>query len=209
MRSELIAHIHDLAVPPVLDVLGEWVHCRNARVATTSMDESALGDRCIIERRGRKNWESVWRHIIVPRFDQLLLFTFVRNPWDRICSAFFQCRDRARTEKNQIDRKWEFTDWVKHVLAVQWPAVNMHFAPQYDTMYYDGKPIPGMFVGRFERLEKDWAAVAARLRVRPTLPHWNGTGKRPYTEYYDRECVAIVGNLYAREIEALGYRYGD
>ena len=55
MTPEMIAHIHDLPVPPVLDVLGKWVHCRNARVATTSMDEGPFRARCIMEQRGRKN----------------------------------------------------------------------------------------------------------------------------------------------------------
>lgn len=207
MKQELIDHIHDLTVPPVLDVLGQWVHLRNPRVATTSMDEGPLRDRCIIKYRGRKNWEVVWNQVIVPKIDDLVLFTFVRNPWDRICSAFFQCRDRARNTTHKIDKAWQFTDWVKQVLAVRGPGLNMHFAPQYDSVCRNGDRIPNVFVGRFERMQADWSALAAQIGVSPGLPHLNPCGKK-YADHYDDESWEIVGEMYAQEIKALGYGFG-
>lgn len=207
MKPELIQHIHDLPVPPVLDADGKWVHCRNARVATTSIDEGPLKQRCVVKRRTPDVWETVWDSVIVPRIDDAVLFTFVRNPWDRVCSAFFQCRDKARTPEYKIDPKWKFTNFVKLVLDVDWPNVNMHFAPQYDSFCYNDEPIEKMFVGRFERLAKDWAVVADTIGVSPTLPHFNAGGKS-YVWQYDDESMEIVGRLYAPEIAALGYEFG-
>ena len=209
MNQDLIEHLHNLPVPPVIDVLGKWIHCPNARVATTSIDSGVLKDRGILKRRGRVNWELVWKNIILPNIDDVLMFTFVRNSWDRVCSAFYQCRDRARTKENRIDKKWEFKEYVKKVLAVKWPNVNYHFAPQYDTVYFKGELIPNMFVGHYDHLKTDWGMIATRLQVSASLPYWNHAKRDgTYMDHYDEESKEIIAELYAPEIKALGYEFG-
>lgn len=211
MNPEIIQHIHDLPIAPSLDVLGKWIHCRNARTATTSVGDGVLKERyirCIGNRRGNQNWENVWNHIIVPKIDDAVIFTFVRNTWDRVASAFFHCRDSAISESNKIPKEYSFGEWVRGQLAPNWPDVNTHFASQYDSVYCNGEPIPGMFVGRFERVAEDWARLARMLEVMPVLPRLNGNPSRHYAEYYDADTRDIVGDLYRDEICAFGYTFG-
>lgn len=206
--SGLDKHIHDLAVPPILDQKGKWIFCRNAKVASTSISEGPLRKRSLIHRRSIELWEAFWKAQFEHRLDETLLFTFVRNPWDRLVSAFFHCRDKAKTPVYQIDKTWEFQPYVKQVLAVEGTGINRHFAPQYETVCFEGKPIPGMFVGRFERLQDDWNKLARRLRVSKRLPKRNaGRMNGKYSEYYDDETREIVGRMYQREIEFLGYEF--
>lgn len=207
LQIKLIQHLHDLTLPPVLDVLGKWVSCPNAKTGTTSIHVGVFNDRSIVHNRGRENWERVWNKVIVPNMDELVMFTFVRNPWDRVLSAFLHCRDKARNPKSKIARSWKFLEYVKEVLAVKGTSVNAHFAPQYDTIQFQGRPIPGMFVGRFERLEHDWAHLAKRLDVDPALPRQNVSGHKHYTTYYDNESVEIIGRIYSQEIGALNYEF--
>lgn len=199
-------HIRSLPVPPVLDVLGKFVHLRNARTGTTSMDEGPLRGRAIMRRRDRYLWETVWNNIIVPNKD-VVIFTFVRNPWDRICSAFYHCRDRTKTPENKIDGRWEFASWVKEVLAVKGPGVNMHFAEQYPTAYFEDRPIG--FIGRFEEMGRDWDKLATKILVACPLPHWNACGHGEYVDHYDEDTRQIVGELYQRDIRAFGYKFGE
>jgi len=206
MRSDLIEHLENLAVPPVIDVLGKWVHLPNARTGTTSIDEGPLRDRRLLRNRDVNIWQTVWENLIVPN-EGIVLFTFVRNPWDRICSAFHQCRDRAKNPDNKIDETWVFDEWVKRVLAVKGPGVNNHFAEQYPTAYLNKYRFG--FVGRFEEMDTDWERLSRTIGVREDLPHKNASPHGSYIDHYDTECVQIVEELYKRDIEAFGYKFGE
>jgi len=208
MKPELIQHLHDLPSPPVLDVLGKWVFCRNARTGTTSICEGPLKSRSVRYRANPDLWNTVWETLVVPKLsdDAMIVFTFVRNPWDRICSAFHQCRDRARTEANKIDRAWEFLDWVKEVLAIDGPSVNRHFAEQYDTAVFDGKRIG--LIGRYETIVEHWKIIGEQINCPLWIPRLNASEHGSYIDHYDDESRRIVGELYRREIETLGYEFG-
>lgn len=206
MLDGLKEHLLSLPALPVLDVLGKWIHLPNARTGTTSIDEGPLRGRCVMHQRDKRLWATVWEEIIVPNED-VAIFTFVRNPWDRICSAFFQCRDRARTPENKIDQSWEFADWVKKILAVRGPECNMHFAEQYPTAYFNGAQY--CYVGRFENLEQDWRIASMIINVPGHLPHRNAAVYGSYMDHYDEESIEIVEKLYKRDIEAFGYEFGE
>jgi hypothetical protein len=206
MRRRLIAHLHDLPMPPVIDVLGKWIHCRNARTATTSMGKGPLKHSAVLRSFSPPLWETIWKLVIVPQMEDITIFTFVRNPWSRICSAFYQCRDRARTSENKISPQWQFNEWVKQVLAIHGPAVNRHFAEQYDTAYFEGERFG--FVGRFENIEEDWESIAARLAISPKLPHWNSARHGRYCDHYDDDSRQIIAEMYQRDIKAFGYEFG-
>ena len=64
------------------------------------------------------------------------------------------------------------------------------------------------FVGRFETLEQDYAAVAARLGVQPDLPHANRTVHEDYRTYYTPETAEIVRQRFSRDVETFGYEFG-
>jgi hypothetical protein len=63
------------------------------------------------------------------------------------------------------------------------------------------------FVGRFERLEPDFDAVARRLGVSRTLPVRNQSPHRDYRTYYDTESQAIVADFYRKDVDLFAYRF--
>lgn len=64
------------------------------------------------------------------------------------------------------------------------------------------------FIGRFESLETDFQNVCERLgRSDLSLPQLRpGTGQ-DYREAFTAEMVDIVGDVYQRDISALGYAF--
>lgn len=64
------------------------------------------------------------------------------------------------------------------------------------------------FIGRFESLEADFQQVCERLGRRDlSLPQLRpGTGQ-DYREAFTSEMVDIVGDIYKRDISALGYDF--
>ncbi len=150
-------------------------------------------------------------------FDRYFKFAFVRNPWDRLVSAFFFLR---RGGFNESDRKWarekldQFQDfgsfvrkWVNRDNVSSW----RHFVPQHKYVCStDGKLLVN-FVGRFENLEEDFSYVSRRINAESALRVANRTASRKasYAEYYSDETRRIVADVYREDIDLFGYRFDN
>jgi hypothetical protein len=200
LTQEFINHLKNQK--PQIDVLGQWVYLPNARTGSTSITGGLLSDRVIMHQRGEKNWERVWNKVIVPRIDEVTIFTFVRNPWDRAVSSW-----RVLQEKGRISRQ-SFPEFMGNgkVASVMF---DHFFKPQTDSFMCGGVEIPGIIIGRHENRQDDWWRIASEIGVAAPLPHHNATEHEPYWEYYTPKTVEVVGRLYATEIEALGYEFGQ
>jgi len=188
---------------PQLDVLGKWVYLPNARTGSTSITGALLDDRAIMWQRGWRNWERVWGQLIEPRADDVLFFTFVRNPWERVVSAWSFLRGKRR-----IGRSLTFPQYVNggHLLD---PAQEHFYKPQAPSFMMGGAMLDEVFVARHEAREEDWRVIAERIGAPTVLPHRNPAWHEHYVTYYDPESVRTVGRLYATEIEALEYEFGE
>lgn len=148
-----------------------------------------------------------------PLFDSYFKFAFVRNPWDRLLSAY---RFLRRGGFNETDRRWarrhlapyrDFREFVHGWVTPDNIASWIHFRPQVDFLSLaNGKS--GMdFVGRYEQLHTDFRRVCERLGVDNRLLHLNSDGHsdEDYRAAYDTETRAIVAEVYRRDIAALAY----
>lgn len=154
-------------------------------------------------------------------FASLFKFSFVRNPWDRIVSEY--------RYRNYFHHR-SFRHFVLRGLPqAGWGDRYRHVMPQYDMLHDSSGQLLVDFVGRYETLQADFDRVCARLGLADSqLPHRNRSdkasrnakrwlrnlvfangesGKRRYTEFYDRETRAVVDQLYARDIETFSYRF--
>jgi hypothetical protein len=62
-------------------------------------------------------------------------------------------------------------------------------------------------VGRFERLEEDWTAIAVRLGIDARLPHRNRSNRGEYRAYYDATSRDIVARRFAWAIDYFEYSF--
>jgi hypothetical protein len=140
-------------------------------------------------------------------------FTFVRDPWDRIHSAYhFLIRGGfgehdARWARENIGAFANFDDFVKRWVNEDNVESWVHFRPQHRFICLPGRSTPAVdFVGRFENLEEDYEVVRAHIPGAGPLRHENRTGRRPdLREDYSEESRAIVARVYRRDIDLLGY----
>ncbi|MPZ18406.1 MAG: hypothetical protein GEV06_10905 [Luteitalea sp.] len=141
-------------------------------------------------------------------------FTFVRNPYTRLVSAYEFLRAGGhpawpsnREFRDQVLSEYaDFQDFVLRWLKPEpkWPE---HFRPQHEFLELGGKLVMD-FVGRVERIEEDFAKVCERLGVHAQLPHANETrGDRARLEsYYANEAIQRrVQDVYAKDFELFGY----
>ncbi len=142
------------------------------------------------------------------RWARRFKFTIVRNPWDRAVSHFYY---RVQTNQTGLgERPIPFGEWVERVYVQQDPEYYDQprmFMPQVDWIADAGGRTLVDFVGRFETLERDFAAICGRLRRRATLPHLKSSNRPDYRRAYSDTTAGIVATVFARDIEAFGYAF--
>ena len=155
-----------------------------------------------------------WHQMHNPvRFEEYFKFGFVRNPWDRLVSAYLYLQRGGASKR---DREWSrfvqgfasFDDFVCRWLSPENVERGLLFLPQHRFLS-DRFGMPCLdYLGRFENLAEDFVRVAACLSLRVRLPLSNRTpDRRPYSDYYTAESRQRVAQVYARDIEWFGYRF--
>ena len=168
-------------------------------------------------------------HVTPKVFDRYFKFAFVRNPWDRLVSEF---RYRG------FQTSSSFREFVLRGLPEENPYSNAHrhIIPQCEYIHDDSGVQLVDFIGRFENLQQDFDLICSRLGIADaTLPHENpakvlgaarsrtkgqprplqrffSKGKEPklpYTSYFDDETREVVREMYAADISAFGYEFGQ
>ena len=137
------------------------------------------------------------------QFATYLTFGFVRNPWDRVVSLY------ERKEALELRGQMSFTDFVEWIQYSS--STCVHSSPhryQLDWFVDANGKVLADFIGRFERLEEDWAFVARKLGVNEKLPHRRENPRpRHYSEYYTARTRDLIGEKFRVDIETFGYEF--
>ena len=155
-----------------------------------------------VDRFGLQNEFGLRKHATVAEwqealgsevFPQYRSFSVVRNTWDRLISLFFS-PGGGRTTWDEAD----FSDFVSQARsALDFISVKTAAGPEVvvDSLL------------RFETLAEDYYDFASRAGLPEKyrqLPHRN-RGIVDTSSLYSRELVALVGGLFAAEIELFGF----
>ena len=145
-------------------------------------------------------------------------YAFVRNPWDRIVSAYFRVKSGA---KNPLTRQWglrnlsRFEDFTTFVCALEESSSFRskvlsypHFRPQLEFISINGQ-VSVDFVGRFESLNSDFQKLCDVLDLSDLiLPHEHKSNHSEYVDNYNNHTRKIVGSIYRDDTEKYGYSFG-
>jgi len=148
-------------------------------------------------------------------FYKYFKFTFVRNPFDRVFSAYNFLKkgglDRKDMEWASINLKdyATFEQFIKEGLRKPEVLSFIHFIPQHVFLTsYEGE-VPIDFIGHYETLEKDFEFVCSKIGVSQKLESINvtNTQNRKYFRYYDPEMTEIIERVYKKDIQFFGYTF--
>lgn len=146
-------------------------------------------------------------------FEQYFKFTFVRNPWDRLVSAYAFLSKGGMNERDQafgqsvLGRYPNFEDFVMRWLDEKNIYTQIHFVPQWEFVV-DGWGRQCMdFVGRFERIDDDFRFIMAQLGRGGSLPMTNASKRSDYRDYYNTRTRRRVEDVYRRDVEEFEYLF--
>jgi len=147
-------------------------------------------------------------------FEQAFIFSFVRNPWDRIVSHYHW---RIKTNQTGLgDNPIPFRDWVMACFDHRDPAYydKPRMFRQQSEWLSGGAADPVHpsidFIGRFENLQADILTLSKKLErpLEAGIPHLKPSNrKRDFRPYYDKETRAVIGRAFAKDIEVFEYGF--
>lgn len=170
-------------------------------------------------------------------FDAYFKFAFVRNPWDRVLSAYRYMgavysryvdeygtvprpesyADASEDLRTKLSTKFEVntyddfeafvTDWI----TPQNLRVHEHFRPQHRFVCSPDGKLQLDYVARYETIESDLAKIGERLGIDASLGHDNRTDGEvvDYRDHYTPRTRTIVEQQYARDIKLFDYSFDD
>ncbi|EGK8097832.1 sulfotransferase family protein [Campylobacter lari] len=148
-------------------------------------------------------------------FQKIFSFGFVRNPHDRLVSAFFYLKKGGG---NKEDSQWaqkhlnQYNSFEQFVLALNEVKIRneifkwIHFAPQYHFLCDKNGDILVNFIGKTENIHNDFQTVLTRLNIKRTLTTSNSSNHCHYLSYYNKTTYQIIYKLYQYDFELFNYK---
>lgn len=164
-----------------------------------------------------------------PEAKDFYKFTFVRNPFDKLVSIYYEFRKNRKCQysgEKFMDRELlsefdvsasdteNFRNFCGNLQASSW-AEDLFFKPQLEYISINGVDVMD-YIGRFENLGEGWSHIRAEigmadvsLNVSPQEPRGflRGSDHPPYQEMYTEKEKEIVENLYKKDLEYLNYSF--
>lgn len=142
--------------------------------------------------------------------DDYYQFTFIRNPFARLVSAFFYIKaggicthDEKLRDRLHLSHK----TFKQFALDFNILESGVHFLPQLSFL---NKCIASVSIFKVENLQEHFDIICNKIGIpQKKLSHKNKSKHKHYTEYYDDETREIVAEKYAKDIDYFGYKFGD
>jgi hypothetical protein len=141
------------------------------------------------------------------------IFTFVRNPFSRLISLFFEItRDHKNHKRFNNGNKISFENFVKKITKKSyWFSI-----PMID--YLGKKNLNDInFIGKFENFENDIFALKKKFKIKIITKHHNHNNSIPsklkftnYTNFYsNNKIINLVYKYYKEDFNEFNYNFDD
>jgi hypothetical protein len=149
-------------------------------------------------------------------------FTFVRNPWARVISAWQMFEQNPKFAAPEVGGRRRTLDEVLRLADVDWKTyvnpyhaqrrpqelrgadehLQIHLAPCWTA------PLEKMqFIGQVESIAADWETVQDCTGIRVAMGRHNTTQHKHHREYYNREQRELVRRIYQEDADKFAYSF--
>ncbi|HED6214174.1 TPA: sulfotransferase family 2 domain-containing protein [Campylobacter coli] len=151
------------------------------------------------------------------KFDSYFSFGFVRNPYDRVVSAYHYLKNDS---PDPCDIKWgrlhinnlTFEEFILSLQDEEFKEEILsknHFSFQYKYLCDKNMNILVNFIGKFEKLDNDFKKILNILRRKDSLVHINKRKHLNYRDYYNSQTYKIIREIYRDDFEIFDYDLED
>ena len=154
--------------------------------------------------------------LLKTKYKNFFKFTFVRNPLDRLISAF---ENKIKKDKNINNRSFKngifipwhrynfhvgmnFKKFAKIIYKIPDKISNNHFCSQYNIL-----PLNKLnFIGKFENIQNDVKYICKKYDIHDfKLPHLLKSDRKPFHEYYNEKFENSIKKRYKKDIKIFNY----
>lgn len=158
-----------------------------------------------------------------PTFIKQFIWAFVRNPYDRIVSAYEDCPEIfefAPTFESFIGQIWKRRNDLEGLRFLRetgaprfgFPIGRLHFQPMHLLLQDKAGELRPHFIGKFENLKADFLELQGMLGQDPApLVHRNKRAGKPkrrnsrWQSLYTGKLAAQVRDIYALDFDYFNY----
>lgn len=147
-------------------------------------------------------------------FEGYYKFSFVRNPWDRLVSAYFFLKSGGFNDSDKhffvenLSKYKTFNDfvigWLNEENIYSW----IHFVPQYEFIMLNSKVLVDK-IFKVEKMDNNMLILSSKLNRNLDIYHENKTIRRNknYKDYYNDKTIEIVRKIYNKDIKMFQYEF--
>jgi len=157
------------------------------------------------------------------KYEEYIKVAIARNPWDKAVSEY-----KWHTNNHmpfpapcvkELFNGMDFKSFLKKFLEIKkedipekddlwfYQHFESHQIPQVE--FLDPVENIDVFI-RFESLQEDFDNFMDSIGLENIrLPHIFKNKRKDYTEYYDAESIKIIKDVYSKDIEYFGYKFGQ
>jgi len=171
-----------------------------------------LNDNKEIEQEHNSYWDYMRSDAI--RFGTYEMFCVVRNPWDRLFSAYKYLSSGGNKGSDQYltdsmnKQCTDFQDfvmnWISYDRIYNITVLNPQFIYIYD---FQNEKVVVNNILRFESLSEEFTTIQSKLGVPGRLPWVNKSENYDYQESYTDDMVKVVADFYSFDIQLFNYQF--
>jgi hypothetical protein len=154
------------------------------------------------------------KHVFKPKnFQDYFKFTFVRNPWDRIVSAYTFLQKGGMNKWDQkfndsvLSKYDSFEDFVLNWLTSENIQTYHHFKEQHGYFIDKYRKTTVDFIGYVENIAEDFEFIANKIGCNEKLKIENAVKRSNYKDFYNEKTRERVASVYKTDIELLNYNF--
>jgi hypothetical protein len=149
---------------------------------------------------------------------EMLVFTFVRNPYERLSSIFSFLRKWENYNPDLLRQMKGFADFEEFVASgiyARVPGPDNMFRPQCDWIKLNGTVAPSVRFFKIEEIEASLKTIRTELSARnagidrlpTTFPHANKSrSDMALDTQFPENLLRAIDEFYADDFEVFGYR---
>lgn len=178
------------------------------RAAGTSIANEVIG-----RRAGHLTATEIKRQMGEDLYNTMFSFSVVRNPYDRLVSAYYYAKNRGGEHggitPNRDYKRPSFSTFERFIL--EWlPGRNIHaldyvFQPQYQFVF-ERDVLQVDYLGKLENLDEVEKVVGENLKRTIRFNRYNQSKRgKDFAKYYNEPMRQVVQDIYMQDFKKLGY----